>query len=55
VTETTNYEYMTSLDVPKKWFAASIDAILRAYGDEHRLQKEDVFLGAALRLCGCVG
>jgi abelson tyrosine-protein kinase 1 len=55
VTETTNYEYMTSLDVPKKWFAASIDAILRAYGDEHRLQKEDVFLGAALRLCGCGG
>jgi abelson tyrosine-protein kinase 1 len=45
VTETTNYQYMTSLDAPKKWFNATVDSILGAYGEQYRLEKEDLFLG----------
>jgi abelson tyrosine-protein kinase 1 len=44
-TETTVYNYLDNLDAPKKWFKANIDAILKAYGAEHALQKEDVLLG----------
>jgi hypothetical protein len=44
VAEQTNYLYMTSLDVPKKWFTANIDPILFTYGESHKLEKEDVYL-----------
>ncbi|KAG6811114.1 hypothetical protein H0H93_014577, partial [Arthromyces matolae] len=43
-TESTMYNYMESLDVPKKWFKANVDAILRIYGPVHHIQKEDLFL-----------
>ncbi|KAJ7072976.1 hypothetical protein C8F01DRAFT_267337 [Mycena amicta] len=43
-TETTVYKYMESLDAPKKWFRANIDAIMQEYGRAHQIQKEDVYL-----------
>ncbi|KAF8060214.1 hypothetical protein FPV67DRAFT_1513824 [Lyophyllum atratum] len=43
-TETTMYRYMESLDVPKKWFKANVDAIMQTYGPAHHIQKEDLFL-----------
>ncbi|KAG5640616.1 hypothetical protein DXG03_007905, partial [Asterophora parasitica] len=49
-TETTMYRYMESLDVPKKWFKANVDAIMQIYGPIHHVQKEDLFLGT----CGCL-
>lgn len=44
--ETTMYRYLENLDVPKKWFQANIDHIMKLYGREHQLTKEDLFLGA---------
>ncbi|KAF7289995.1 Protein kinase domain-containing protein [Mycena chlorophos] len=43
-TETTVYKYMESLDAPKKWFRANIDAVMKQYGALHQIQKEDVYL-----------
>ena len=43
--EQTAYRYIADLTAPKRWFEANIDRILSLYGKEHRLQKEDVFLG----------
>lgn len=43
--EQTQYHYMDNLDTPKKWFEANIERILQLYADDHRLQKEDVYLG----------
>lgn len=39
------YRYVESLDAPKKWFKANVDQILQIYGAQHRIQKEDLFLG----------
>ena len=36
---------MSSLETPKKWFKANVDSILKLYGEAHRIQKEDLFLG----------
>lgn len=44
-TETTMYNYVDNLDAPKKWFRANVEQILRVYGKQYSLQKEDVFLG----------
>ncbi|KAJ3474751.1 hypothetical protein NLI96_g12275 [Meripilus lineatus] len=44
VTESTVYEYIEDLAVPKAWFKANIDLILELYGKSHELQKEDVLL-----------
>jgi hypothetical protein len=44
-TETTVYDYMENLDTPKKWFIANVDTILQIFGAEHRIQKEDLYLG----------
>lgn len=44
-TETTDYRYLESLDAPKKWFRTNVDLIMRTYGSQHHLQKEDLFLG----------
>lgn len=43
--ETTVYRYITNLDVPKKWFQSNIDHIMKIYGREQRLTREDIFLG----------
>jgi len=43
-TETTVYRYITNLDVPKKWFQSNIDHIMKIYGREQRLTREDIFL-----------
>ncbi|KAF9255884.1 hypothetical protein L218DRAFT_911907 [Marasmius fiardii PR-910] len=42
-TETTIYRYVESLDAPKKWFKANVDAILDVYGTKHHIQKEDLY------------
>jgi hypothetical protein len=44
-TETTDYRYLEKLDAPKKWFQTNVDLIMQTYGSQHRLQKEDLFLG----------
>ena len=40
------YQYIERLEVPKKWFKANVDTIMRIYGQLHGIQKEDLFLGA---------
>ncbi|KAG5637074.1 hypothetical protein H0H81_005844 [Sphagnurus paluster] len=47
LTETTVYNYLESLEVPKKWFKANVDAIMQIYGQAHHVQKEDLYLGTA--------
>jgi len=49
-TETTIFRYITNLDVPRKWFQSNIDHIMKIYGKEQRLTREDIFLGM-FRLC----
>jgi hypothetical protein len=44
---------MTKLDVPKKWFMASIDTIMRVYGERLKLAKEDIRLSTYSRLIMC--
>jgi abelson tyrosine-protein kinase 1 len=39
------YRYLEDLGAPKKWFKSNVDAILKAYGVKHLIQKEDLFLG----------
>ena len=43
--ESTEYHYMKKLEAPKAWFKANADAILNFYGQQHGIQKEDLFLG----------
>ena len=43
--ESTMYRYITNVDVPKKWFQSNIDHIMKIYGREQRLTREDIFLG----------
>ncbi|KAJ4490744.1 hypothetical protein J3R30DRAFT_3277483 [Lentinula aciculospora] len=43
-TETTMYRYVENLDAPKKWFKANVDTMLEAFGSQHQIQKEDLFL-----------
>jgi hypothetical protein len=42
------YRYITNMDVPKKWFQSNIDHIMKIYGREQRLTREDIFLGMFL-------
>ncbi|KAH9985258.1 hypothetical protein BJV77DRAFT_1084863 [Russula vinacea] len=42
--ETTIFRYISNLDVPKKWFQSNIDHIMKIYGKEQRLTREDIFL-----------
>ena len=44
-TESTVYRYIEELATPKKWFKANADGILALYGKEHRISKEDLYLG----------
>jgi len=43
--EIAQYEYLESLDAPRKWFQLHVDAVMQAYGREHRIQREDLLLG----------
>ncbi|KZT05047.1 uncharacterized protein LAESUDRAFT_750759 [Laetiporus sulphureus 93-53] len=43
-TEATVYNYMKDLVAAKRWFKANIDCILKLYGPEHHLSREDVIL-----------
>ncbi|KAF6756188.1 TKL/TKL-ccin protein kinase [Ephemerocybe angulata] len=47
-TESTEYRYMDKLDAPKKWFARNIDTIMKIFGKEHHLQREDLVLVVGL-------
>lgn len=48
--ESTIYKYIEDLSTPKEWFKANVDEILRSYGADHSITKEDVFLGNRNRL-----
>lgn len=43
-TESTVYRYVEDLAIPKRWFKANVDSILKVYGDEHPITREDLFL-----------
>lgn len=36
---------MESLDVPKRWFADNVDRILKIYGSDHPITRENLVLG----------
>jgi hypothetical protein len=40
------YRYITNLDIPRKWFQSNIDHIMKIYGKDRRLTREDIFLGS---------
>ncbi|KAL1695922.1 hypothetical protein GGG16DRAFT_44228 [Schizophyllum commune] len=42
-TETATYRYLYSADAAKRWFVNNVDAVVRAYGREHHIGKEDLF------------
>ncbi|KDQ11798.1 hypothetical protein BOTBODRAFT_35049 [Botryobasidium botryosum FD-172 SS1] len=44
VVETSIYHYMRTSDAAKHWFTAAIETILKTYGPEHGIHKEDVVL-----------
>jgi hypothetical protein len=39
------YRYVETLEAPKKWFKANVDAILQRYRGVHSILKEDLRLG----------
>ncbi|KAH9926665.1 uncharacterized protein BXZ73DRAFT_78744 [Epithele typhae] len=43
-TESTVYRYIDDLATPKKWLKANVDDILKLYGAEHHISKEDLHL-----------
>jgi hypothetical protein len=47
------YRYIDDqrLESPKEWFRSNIKSILKIYGKEHCLQKEDVYLGKCVAIC----
>lgn len=49
-TESAEYQYLKKLDAVKSWFRGSVEQILSAYGREHNIQKEDLFLGKSIKL-----
>ncbi|KAL1669009.1 hypothetical protein GGF50DRAFT_45197 [Schizophyllum commune] len=42
-TETATYRYLYSADAAKRWFVNNVDAVVRAYGRDHHIGKEDLF------------
>ena len=44
-TETATYRYLYSADAAKRWFVNNVDAVVRAYGRDHHIGKEDLFFG----------
>lgn len=47
-TEGAVYRYMVNLDAAKAWFKSNVREIVRLYGRQHKVQREDVFLGKFL-------
>jgi hypothetical protein len=50
--ETTEYRYLISeeggqLDAPKRWFKANVDTIMKIYGAQHQIQREELCLGTS--------
>ncbi|KIJ41011.1 hypothetical protein M422DRAFT_68349 [Sphaerobolus stellatus SS14] len=43
-TENTTYRYMENIDAAKAWFKGNIKEILKRYGTQHEVHREDVFL-----------
>ncbi|RXW18599.1 hypothetical protein EST38_g7248, partial [Candolleomyces aberdarensis] len=43
-TESTEYVYMEKLTAARKWFQSNIDSIVRIFGKEHHIQREDIIL-----------
>ncbi|KAJ2913976.1 hypothetical protein MD484_g6442, partial [Candolleomyces efflorescens] len=43
-TESTEYVYMEKLTAARKWFQSNIDSIVRIFGQEHQIQREDIVL-----------
>ncbi|RXW16863.1 hypothetical protein EST38_g8988 [Candolleomyces aberdarensis] len=43
-TESTEYVYMEKLTAARKWFQSNIDSIVRIFGKEHHIQREDIVL-----------
>lgn len=39
------YRYIENLEAPKLWFKSNVDSIMQMFGQAHRIQKEDLFLG----------
>jgi hypothetical protein len=46
--ESVEYQYIKKLEAPKAWFKANVDSILNFYGQQHNIQKEDLFLVISL-------
>jgi len=47
--EVTEYRYLIfgqggQLDLPKQWFKANVDAIMKIFGGQHQIQREELFL-----------
>lgn len=40
---------MESLDVAKRWFSDNVDRILKIYGSDHPITRENIFLGEVER------
>lgn len=38
-------EQGVQLESPKRWFKANVDTIMKIYGAQHQIQREDLFLG----------
>ncbi|KAF8584749.1 hypothetical protein K439DRAFT_1653139 [Ramaria rubella] len=43
-TENTAYRYLVDLEVAKVWFKSNVKEIVRLFGKEHNIQREDVYL-----------
>ena len=41
------YNYIDDPDLaaPRKWFQANVEQVLKIYGTEHEVQREDLMLG----------
>lgn len=44
-TDSTKYRYLTEMAAPKRWFRDNVDAVMREFGAEHHIQREDLHLG----------
>jgi abelson tyrosine-protein kinase 1 len=44
-TESTEYRYIEDLGAPKDWFKANVDNIIKVFGRQHGIHKEDLYLG----------
>lgn len=49
-TELATFHYLDDLAAPKRWFQAHVNEILRIYGPDHPIQREDILLGQLCEL-----